>query len=54
LEIKDNGVGISADYKEGKGMTQISERVASLGGELEVLNKKDAGLEFKIGILMRV
>ncbi|HOJ52699.1 MAG TPA: PAS domain S-box protein [Syntrophales bacterium] len=53
LRVKDNGRGITEEEKSKPhsfGLLGIRERVASLGGQLEIRGKKGAGTEIKVTI----
>ena len=49
VKVNDNGIGLKSDFKEGKGLVQIQERVRGMGGFLEVKNTNN-NLQFSIEI----
>lgn len=47
--IADNGVGLAADYRSGRGLANIRQRIKSLGGALQLVSDGD-GLRIGLSI----
>ncbi|MGB0425031.1 MAG: sensor histidine kinase [Flavobacteriales bacterium] len=51
LEVADNGIGFdSSEFSQGLGMTSLSNRVALLNGELNIISSPNEGAQFRISI----
>lgn len=53
LRITDNGIGLPKDATPGMGMTSMGERVAELGGTLDVQEAPEGGMQIQAWLPLR-